>query len=271
MTPPSVSSKSSPDPRGGALEPALGPRQRGIGRAIARLFAADGFDLALADIAADDDLASAAADCRAQGARAEAFQLDIGDVSAHEPALDAIEATLGPIDCLVNNAGVSVLSRGDLIEVSVESFDRCIAVNTRGTFFLTQAVARRMLARTVPATAYRSIVTISSSNAVAAAVQRGEYCISKAGLAMASTLFAVRLADHGIGVFEIQPGLIATEMTAPSRARYDGLVEHGGTVMRRWGEPEDVARVVLTAAQGLLPYTVGQAIRVDGGLLIPKY
>jgi NAD(P)-dependent dehydrogenase (short-subunit alcohol dehydrogenase family) len=245
--------------------------RRGIGRAIALLFAANGFDLALADISADEHLAETAAECRARGARAEPFALDVSDVGGHGPALDAVEAALGPIDCLVNNAGVSVLSRGDLLDVSVESFDRCMAVNTRGTFFLTQAVARRMLARSVPAGSHRSIVTISSSNAIAAAVQRGEYCISKAGLSMASTLFAVRLADHGIGVFEIQPGLIATEMTAPSRARYDGLVEQGGTVMRRWGEPEDVARVALTAAQGLLPYTVGQALRVDGGLLIAKF
>jgi NAD(P)-dependent dehydrogenase (short-subunit alcohol dehydrogenase family) len=102
-------------------------------------------------------------------------------------------------------------------------------------------------------------------------VTRGEYCISKAGLAMASLLFAVRLANEGIGVYELQPGLIATEMTAPSKARYDGLVEGGGTVVKRWGEPADVARAALTAAKGLLPYTVGQAIRIDGGLTIAKY
>jgi NAD(P)-dependent dehydrogenase (short-subunit alcohol dehydrogenase family) len=244
--------------------------RRGIGRAIAVLFARNGFDLALADVEADTELQSAAADCRAAGAQAEAFRLDLAVIAGHDAFLDAVETALGPTDCLVNNAGVSVLSRGDLLEVTPQSFDRCLAVNTRGTFFLTQAVARRMVA--APSTErHRSIVTISSANAVAASIQRGEYCVSKAAVSMASLLFAVRLSDHGICVYELQPGLIATEMTLPSRARYETLVQEGGTVMKRWGEPDDVARAALTAAQGLLPYTVGQPIRVDGGLTIPKY
>jgi NAD(P)-dependent dehydrogenase (short-subunit alcohol dehydrogenase family) len=177
---------------------------------------------------------------------------------------------LGAIDCLVNNAGVSVRSRGDLLEVTPESYDQCQNINTRGTFFLTQAFARRLLAR--PAgEGHRSIITITSSNAQAASIQRGEYCISKAALSMASTLFAVRLGEHGIGVYEVVPGLIETEMSAPSKARYDQEIERGWLVMRRWGRPEEVGRVVATLAQGALPYTVGQAIRVDGGMLTHKY
>jgi NAD(P)-dependent dehydrogenase (short-subunit alcohol dehydrogenase family) len=245
--------------------------RRGIGRAIAVLFAQNGFDLALADLEAGDDLQGVAAECRAGGARAEGFQLDIADIGRHAAFLDAVEAALAPADCLVNNAGVSVLARGDLLDVTPESFDRCLAVNTRGTFFLTQAVARRMIAAAAPGERHRSIVIVSSANAVAASVQRGEYCVSKAAVSMASLLFAVRLSDHGIGVYELQPGLIATEMTVPSRARYEALVQDGGTVVKRWGAPGDVARAALTAAQGLLPYTVGQPIRVDGGLTIPKY
>ncbi len=244
--------------------------RRGIGRAIATLFASSGFDLALADLDEGAELQQVAALCREAGARTEAFAFDLAAVERHPAFVKAVEAALGTVDCLVNNAGVPVMARGDLLDVSPESFDRCMAVNTRGTFFLTQAVAKAMLARPVPRH-HRSIVTVSSSNAVMASVQRGEYCVSKAGLSMGNTLFALRLADHGIGVYELQPGLIATEMTAPSRARYDALVEQGGTAVRRWGAPGDVARVALTAAQGLLPYTVGQAIRVDGGLMVPKF
>jgi NAD(P)-dependent dehydrogenase (short-subunit alcohol dehydrogenase family) len=245
--------------------------RRGIGRAIATLFAASGFDVALADLERGDDLVSAAQECRSHGAQAEAFAFDLADIESHIECLARVSGTLGPVDCLVNNAGVSVLSRGDLLDVTPESYDRCLAVNTRGTFFLTQAVARAMLAAPAREAIHRSIVTVTSSNAVAASILRGEYCVSKAGLSMASRLFALRLADHGIGVYEIQPGLIATEMTAPSRARYDGLIEGGGLAERRWGEPGDVARVALTAAQGLLPYTVGLPIPVDGGLLQQKF
>jgi NAD(P)-dependent dehydrogenase (short-subunit alcohol dehydrogenase family) len=243
--------------------------RRGIGRAVATLFAENGFDLALADLSSDD-LAEAAAACRGAGARVACVALDIADLDRHEPALDEIEAALEPIDCLVNNAGVSVLARCDLLEVTPESFDRCLAVNTRGTFFFTQAVAKRMLARS-EAPAHRSIITVTSANAVAASIFRGEYCVSKAGLSMASKLFAIRLAEAGIGVYEIQPGVIATDMTAPVKARYDEALAGDLALIKRWGEPADVARVALTAAEGRLPYTAGQAIQVDGGLLVPRF
>jgi NAD(P)-dependent dehydrogenase (short-subunit alcohol dehydrogenase family) len=184
-----------------------------------------------------------------------------------------IEARLqGPIDCLVNNAGVSVMSRGDLLDVTPDSFDRCIAVNTRGTFFLMQSFAKHLLTRPHASVAqHPSVITITSSNAVAASPLRGEYCVSKAGLSMANTLFALRLAPHGIGVYEVQPGLIATEMTAPSKERYDRQMEQGLTAIKRWGTPQEVATAVRTLATGGLPYSVGQAIRVDGGLLVTKY
>lgn len=248
--------------------------RRGIGRAIALGLAEAGFDVAVTDLAASDELHAVVAALTALGANAVAVTGDLADVASHAALLDAAEAALGPLDCLVNNAGVSVLARGDLLDVTPEAYDHCLQVNTRGTFFLTQAFARRLLARTEAArtsAAHRSIVTITSSNAQAVSVQRGEYCVSKAALAMVSSLFAVRLGAVGIGVYEVVPGLIATEMSSVSRARYDADIARGWLVTPRWGQPEDVARVVTTLAQGLLPYTVGQAIRVDGGMLIHKY
>ena len=214
----------------------------GIGRAIAVGLAQAGFDLALVDLQAD-------------AALQETAEL----ASRH-----------GALSCLVNNAGVSVLSRGDLLDVTPQSYDRCQQINTRGTFFLTQAFARRLVQREA-GQALRSVITITSSNAQAVSVLRGEYGISKAALSMASRLFAVRLAENGIGVYEVQPGLIATEMTAPSKARYDAEIERGLTAIKRWGQPEDVARVVVSMATGALPYTVGHAVPVDGGLLLPKF
>jgi len=204
------------------------------------------------------------------GRRFIAYDLDLARIDDHAGVVAQVVEDLGAIDCLVNNAGVSVLRRGDLLEVSPESFDRCFAVNTRGSFFFTQEVARRM-AGVAPGANYRSIVFVSSSNAVAATPERGEYCMSKTALSMACKLFAIRLARHGIGVFEVQPGLILTEMTAPSKARYDALITEGMTVDQRWGLPEDVARTIRTMAAGLLPYTVAQEVRVDGGLLLTRF
>ena len=245
--------------------------RRSIGKAIALALAGKGFDLALADLSPSDELEQTADEVRSLGANCVTLAADIADIGSHGALLDDAQAALGPLDCLVNNAGVTVLSRGDLLDITPESFDRCIAVNTRGGFFLTQAFSKRLLAQEKKPGVYRSIVTISSSNAVAASINRGEYCVSKAGLSMASTLFSVRLADHGIGVFEIQPGFIETEMTAPSKSRYDKAISNGLTVIRRWGQPGDVARTVATLVTGGLAYSAGQAVRVDGGLLTPKF
>ncbi|MFM0007847.1 3-ketoacyl-ACP reductase [Paraburkholderia dipogonis] len=247
--------------------------RRGIGRAIAVELGRAGFDVALTDAVASQELDGAVREVEQTGARAIAVISDLADIDSHLATLNEIEAALdGQIDCLVNNAGVSVMSRGDLLDVTPESFDRCIAVNTRGTFFLTQAFAKHCLARSGDAVApHPSVVTITSSNAIAASPLRGEYCVSKAGLSMANTLFSLRLAEHGISVYEVQPGLIETEMTAPSRARYDTQIEQGLTAIKRWGTPQEVATTVRTLATGGLPYSVGQAIRIDGGLLVTKY
>jgi NAD(P)-dependent dehydrogenase (short-subunit alcohol dehydrogenase family) len=244
--------------------------RRGIGRAIALELADAGFDVAITDVEPSEELKATCAEITHNGARCVALGSNLADVTQHDALLQAVEDSLGPITCLVNNAGVSVMSRGDLLDVTPESYDRCLNVNTRGTFFLMQAFGRR-LAKAQQRRAGRSIITITSSNAVAASPQRSEYCVSKAGLSMATTLFSLRLADLGVGVFEVQPGLIETEMTAPSKARYDALMENGLTAIKRWGTPKEVAITVRTLATGGLPFSVGQAIRVDGGLLVSKY
>jgi NAD(P)-dependent dehydrogenase (short-subunit alcohol dehydrogenase family) len=221
------------------------------------------------DIARSDELAAVASRIRDMGRRAAVLTGDIARLEDHQAILDAASASLGPLTTLVNNAGVSVMNRGDLLDVSAESFDRCLEVNTRGTFFLTQSFARRLLKTEI--SSHRSIITISSSNAVAVSINRGEYCISKAGASMMSKLFASRLSNEGIGVYEIQPGFIETDMTAPSKAKYDKLIEDGLTVIKRFGRPEEVARIAVTLATGLLPYTSGQIIQADAGLLTVRY
>lgn len=243
--------------------------RRGIGKAIALALAAADFDVAVSDIEDGGELTAVAKAIGGIGMKTCAIAADISRIDDHERLLDAAEKSLGPLTTLVNNAGVSVLSRGDLLDVTPESFDRCLNVNTRGTFFLTQAFARRL--REVPSHCHRAIISITSTNAEAASIARGEYCISKAGASMMTKLFASRLSDEDIGVYEIQPGFIATDMTAPSRAKYDALIEGGLTVIRRFGQPEEVARIAVTMAQGLLPYTSGQVVRADGGLMTVRY
>jgi NAD(P)-dependent dehydrogenase (short-subunit alcohol dehydrogenase family) len=243
--------------------------RRGIGKAIALKLAAEGFDVAANDVVASDELAAVVHEIVQLGRQSVAVIGDIADTSAHGRMLDEAQS-IGALTSLVNNAGVGVMNRGDLLDVTAESYDRCQNINTRGTFFLTQAFAKRALAagRT---TNHRSIITISSSNVTAVSIARGEYCISKAAIAMVTKLFAARLSDHGIGVYEIQPGFIETDMTAPVLEKYQGLIDGGMTVVKRMGQPADVAQVAATMALGLLPYTVGQAIQVDGGLLSVRY
>jgi NAD(P)-dependent dehydrogenase (short-subunit alcohol dehydrogenase family) len=154
------------------------------------------------------------------------------------------------------------------LQVTPESYDRLMAINLRGPFFLTQAVARRMVE--VKSSSFRSIITVSSSNAEFAAIDRAEYCISKSGLSMMAQLYAARLADHGIGSCEIRPGIIRTQMTAVVKEKYDALIAEGLTPIRRWGEPEDVGKAVAMLATGQLGYSTGEVLHVDGGLAIRR-
>ncbi len=241
---------------------------RGIGRAIAVNLARGGFAVIINDLPDSADIAETVAMAEAAGARVTLAPGDISDLAGHDDLLETAWTAFGRIDCLVNNAGVSVASRGDVLDVQPDSFDRLIDINLRGPFFLTQAVARRMVA--APSGGFRSIVTVSSMNAEAASPDRAEYCISKIGLSMMSRVFALRLASEGIHTYEVRPGIIRTDMTAVAREKYDRLFAQGIAPISRWGEPEDVGRTVAMLASGALPYSTGEIVHVDGGLSLPR-
>ena len=241
---------------------------RGIGLAIGKALAASGFDIASVSLETPAEAAESLAELRSLGRNALYFQQDIADIDAHAGLVGAIRDRLGPIDCLVNNAGVTSLRRGDMLELTVESFDRSVGVNLRGTYFLTQAVARAMIADDPSSrgSVYRSIVTITSANADIVGLNRADYCMTKAALSMASKLFAARLAQSDIHVFELRPGIIRTDMTAPASATYDRFIESDGVPLRRWGAPDDVGATVATIALGRLPFATGEILNVGGGL-----
>jgi len=241
---------------------------RGIGYATAAALLGAGFDVAVASLESGHEAQAALARLQSPDRRIRYLRADVSDVGAHAALIDGVLAELGPVHCLVNNAGVTSLVRGDLLDVTVESFDRCVGTNLRGTFFLTQAVARSMLAADASGqrSPYRSVVTITSVNADVVGLNRADYCITKAGLSMASKLFAARLAASRIHVFELRPGIVRTDMTAPARDKYDAYIAGGGVPIERWGEPADVGATVATIARGLLPFATGEVLNVGGGV-----
>ena len=244
---------------------------RGIGLATAVALAREGFSIAVNGLGENDELLAAVETIRAEGVPVVSAAFDVSDISVHDEKLTEIEATIGPLTTLVNNAGVGVLERGDLLDVSEESFDRCIAVNTKAMFFLSQAFSKRLKARERAFDEFCSIVNVTSSNAVAVAVPRSEYCASKAAAAMISKTFAVRLGQENIAVYDVQPGLIATEMTAAVIKMYEQRAKDGLTLFSRVGQPEDIAGIIASLATGKLPYTTGQVISADAGMLVPRY
>jgi NAD(P)-dependent dehydrogenase (short-subunit alcohol dehydrogenase family) len=241
---------------------------RGIGRAIATALAASGFKVVANDIPGSTDLPETVAAIRAAGGEAVALTGDISDLGDHDRLVGQAWDAFGGLQCLVNNAGISVARRGDMLEVTADSFDRLIDVNLRGPFFLTQAVANRMTAE--PAGGFRSIITISSINVEIASTERAEYCLSKSALAMMTQLYAARLAGDGINVYEVRPGVIRTQMTAVAKERYDALLANGLAPIARWGEGEDVGRAVAMLASGALGYSTGEVVRVDGGMAMRR-
>ncbi len=247
---------------------------RGIGRACAIALARSGFDLALNGLESEETLrlaAELAAEIVAAGAESILVPGDVSNLENHTKLLQPVLERWGRLDCLVNNAGIPAQRRGDLLDVTAESFDRCIAVNTRAVFFLSQAVARYMVSANASSAMHRSIINITSSNARAVSIARGEYCVSKAASSMTTRLFAARLAAHGIGVYEVRPGIIATDMTKPAKSQYDAIIGAHLVPAERWGYPEDVASTIVCMAEGRLRYTVGQAVTVDGGLTMPRF
>jgi 3-oxoacyl-[acyl-carrier protein] reductase len=243
--------------------------RRGIGRAIAYCLADAGFDLCVNDLVDDTDFEETCDELRKRGARVARAVGDISDLAIHQNIVRVTFTELGTADCLVNNAGIQVSRREDLLLVKPEDFDRLLRVNLRGTFFLTQAVAARMLEDSSDRQG-RSIVTISSANAVMASVEKAEYCIAKTGLSMMNKLFAMRLARHGINCHEIQPGLIDTDMIAPVYEAYGERIKRGLTPIPRWGQPNDIGRAVTALATQAMPFTTGHAFQIDGGLQLPR-
>ena len=243
---------------------------RGIGLGVARSLAREGCRLAIGGRRKADDVADAMESLRRDGAEVLYVRGDIGDAGDRHRLVETVMAEYGGIDVLVNNAGMAPRERRDILEASEESFEELMKVNLQGPYFLTQDVARRMIAADPPAGRRRSIVFITSVSAELATTSRGEYCISKAGLAMAARLWSVRLADDGIGVYEIRPGIIATDMTAGVRDKYDTLLSGGLTLQKRWGEAGDVGRAVASLVRGDWAYSTGQVIYVDGGMTVGR-
>jgi len=245
---------------------------RGIGRGIALELAAIGYDVVINFVSSTKDATATARDCIEAGRisnraiQALTCQADISHADDRQKLIDFARSHFKRLDLLVNNAGVAPSVRADLLETTEESFDRLLSINAKGPFFLTQLAARWMIAqaREHPEITPR-IVTISSVSAYTASTNRGEYCVSKAALSMLTPLFAARLAEHGIQVYEIRPGIIESDMTAPVKEKYNALIEKGLTPFRRWGTPEDVARAVGAIARGSFPFSTGEVINVDGG------
>ncbi len=243
--------------------------RRGIGFAVAEALAADGFDVAITGTR-DDDVSRAAVDkLTSHGVAATYVAGNVGDLADHDRVLDAVEAALGPVDLLVANAGIAPPQRLDVLETTPENFDAVLGVNLRGTFFLAQNVAKRMLAAGGGA-ADKALIFISSCSAEMVSLNRLEYCISKAGLSMAVKGFATRLAADKIAVFEIRPGIIRTDLTAGVASKYDALIDGGLVPARRWGEGTDIAAAVLALAQGTLAFATGSVLNLDGALTINR-
>jgi len=244
---------------------------RGIGLGIAKALAADGFDLALCGVREEKDVAPVLAELAASGTTARYFRADIGERSDRARLVSEVREAFGRLHVLVNNAGVAPQARVDLLEAGEDSFERLLRVNLQGPYFLTQGVARWMLEQKRAADGWSGcVVNVTSTSATVASTSRGEYCVSKAGLAMASQLWAVRLAGEGIPVYEVRPGIIRTDMTAGVVEKYDRLIGEGLVPQGRWGTPEDVGRVVAALARGDAPYSTGAVIVVDGGLTLPR-
>ncbi len=243
---------------------------RGIGLAIARQLGLDGMNVVMVATGPREKNSQAIADLENQGITVGYVQADI---SRHDDRLRIVEEAVrlfGRIDVLVNNAGVAPLQRADLLEMTEESFDRVVGINTKGNMFLTQAVARQMIGQEPLNGRKGVIINISSCSSVVSSVNRGEYCVSKAGISMLTTLYADRLASEGILVHEVRPGVIDTDMTSTVHGKYNKLIDEGVFPIARWGKPEDVANAVSALASDKFMYTTGNYIDVDGGFHIRR-
>lgn len=243
---------------------------RGIGFGIARALALEGWDLAINGQRSGDEVSAAISELQGLGATAEYIQGDIGSPDGRSHLVAELRSRLGRIDALVNNAGVAPDVRSDILDAGEESFDRLIRTNLKGPYFLTQAIARMMLEDGQPDSPPRSIVFVTSVSATVASVNRGDYCITKAGLTMAAKLWAARLADAGINVYEVRPGIVSTDMTSGIRDKYDALIDGDLLLQKRWGTPDDVGRAVASLLRGDFAYSTGGVFMADGGMTVDR-
>ena len=244
---------------------------RGIGLGASRCLAAEGYDLAICGLRAAEAVGDALRDLRGAGGEVIYCRADVGDPDDRCRLVEEVRARFGRLDVLVNNAGVAPAERKDILEATEESFERVMRINLRGPYFLTQAVANWMVEQKRASSDFAGcIINIASVSSTMASVNRGEYCVSKAGVSMATQLWATRLGEFDIPVYEIRPGITRTDMTAGVSEKYDELIAGGLLVQSRWGVPEDVGKAVAMLARGDLPYSTGQVIMVDGGLTVSR-
>lgn len=244
---------------------------RGIGLGITSRLVEAGFRVAISGRSSESDVSETFDELRQAGAELLYCQSDVALQADRQKLIDAIRKRFGRLDVLVNNAGVAPESRADLLDATEESFDRVLNINLKGPYFLTQLAARWMVEQKQAAAAFSGvIVNVSSVSATVASVNRGEYCISKAGVAMATALWAARLGEFGIAVYEVRPGIVRTDMTAAVTEKYDKLLAQGLAIEPRWGTPDDVGRAVAMLARGDLSYATGNVILVDGGATVPR-
>ncbi len=244
---------------------------RGIGLGIAKRLAAENHDIVVCDIHPDEAVQPALDELRALGADVLYCRADVTDREARGRMLADIRAHFGHLNVLVNNAGVAPRVRADILEATEESYDWVMNINLKGPYFLTQAVANWMIEQHRENPQFSGcIVNISSVSATVVSVSRGEYCLSKAGVSMATQLWAARLGEFGIPVYEVRPGVIHTDMTAAVQAKYDKLIAEGLTIQPRWGYPDDIGKAVAMLVRGDLAYSTGQVIMVDGGMTLQR-
>lgn len=245
--------------------------RRGIGLATVKKLMSDGYTAVLCDVVEKEEVKDLLAELNRNG-EADYFRCDISVPEDREALMDAVVEKYGRIDALVNNAGVACKQRLDILETTVESVERLLRINLEGTFFMCQAGAKRMIAmKKAGLPDYNPhIVNIASMSSYTSSVSRGEYCMSKAGISMVTKLFADRLAEENISVFEVRPGIIMTDMTAVVKEKYEKLIAEGVTPIRRFGQPEDVANCVSAACSGLLDFGTGTVLNADGGFHIQR-
>ena len=244
---------------------------RGIGLGISKRLAEDGFNLAVNGRREEADVSQALEELRALGAEVLYCRADVAETSDREKLIADIRERFGRLDVLVNNAGVAPNERADILDAGEDSFDRLISINLKGPYFLTQLAANWMAEQYKLDNAFTgAIINVSSVSATVASVNRGDYCISKAGIAMATQLWAARMAEFGVSAFEVRPGVIKTDMTSGVTEKYDKLIAEGLTVEPRWGTPEDVGNAVGVLARGELTYATGGVLMVDGGMTVQR-